>query len=153
MSVTESGPMFLNSVNAEGEVKNMIYIAEKFENCIKEVGAQNIIQIITDTTSACKAAGGIVKSKYPHIFWISCVVHTLNLALNLTLKNISAVKNTEANTLAYAQCNWITEISNDALVINNFIMNRSMRLAMFNKYFKMKLLVIAELDLLLELSC
>ena len=60
--------MFLNSVSAEGEVKNMYYIVEKLEDCIREVGAQNVIQIITDNTSACKIAGVIVESKFPHIF-------------------------------------------------------------------------------------
>jgi len=54
------------------------------------------------------------------------------------------VKNTEADVVAYAQCGWITEASNDALIIKNFIMNHSMRLAIFNDYTKMKLLVIAE---------
>jgi len=66
--VTESGPIFLNSVNAEREVKNMHYIAEKLEDCIKEVRAQNVIQIITDNASACKTAGATVERKYPHIF-------------------------------------------------------------------------------------
>jgi len=50
MAVTESGS--LNSVNAE-DVKNMHYIGEKLEDCIKEVGAQNVIQIITNNTYAC----------------------------------------------------------------------------------------------------
>jgi len=68
-------------------------------------------------------------------------VHTLNLAL----KNIFAAKNTEANTVAYTQCSWITDVSNDVLIINNFIMNHSMRLAMFNTYSKMKLLAVAEI--------
>ena len=63
MAVTESGPMFLSSENAEGEVKNWYYIAEKFEDYIKEVGPQNVIQIITDNASACKTVGAIVESK------------------------------------------------------------------------------------------
>jgi len=111
--VTGSGPISLNSVNAEREVKNMYYIAEKLEDCIKEVGAQNIIQIITDNTFACNAAGVIVESKYPYIFWTPCILHTFNLAL----KTICADKNTETNVVAYAQCSWITKVSNDALII------------------------------------
>ena len=59
-------------------------------------------------------------------------MHTLNLAL----KNICAAKNTETNALNYEQCNWITEVSNYALIIKHFIMNYSMRLAMFNDYSK-----------------
>jgi len=76
ISVTESGPIFLNSVNAEGEVKNWHYIVEKLEDCIKEVGPQNVIQIITDNVSACKAAGAIVESKFSHIFCTPCAMHS-----------------------------------------------------------------------------
>ena len=43
MAVTEAGPMFLNSVNAEGEKKNKYYIADKLEVVIREVGPQNVI--------------------------------------------------------------------------------------------------------------
>jgi len=80
-----------------------------------------------------------MKIKYPHIFWIACVVHTLNLALN-----IYVTKNIETDVKAYAQCSCISEVSNDALIIKNFIMNHSIRLAMFNDYSKMNLLAVAE---------
>jgi len=66
-------------------------------------------------------------------------VHTLNLAL----KNIYAAKNTKANSVSYQQYSWITEVSNDALIIKNFIMNHFMGLVMFNDYFKMKLFAVA----------
>lgn len=46
MRVAESGSMFLNSVNVEDEKRNMYYIADKLEDCIKKVGSQNVIQII-----------------------------------------------------------------------------------------------------------
>jgi len=78
--------------------------------------------------------------KYHHISWTPYAVHTLNLAL----KNIRAAKNTEANVVPYAQRNWITEVSDDVMMIKNFIMNHSMRLIMFNEYSKMNLLAIAE---------
>ena len=116
------------------------FIAFNLEDCIKEVGPQNVIQIITDYASVCKSVGAIIEGKYPHIFWTSCLMHSLNLALKI----ICAAKNTEANVIAYVQCNWSTEVSDDAMVIKNFIMNHSMRLAMFNKYSNLKLLAIAE---------
>ena len=99
-----------------------------------------MVQIIIDNAQACKAAGAIVEGHYPHIFWTPCVMHTLNLAL----KNICAAKNTEANEITYEKCNWITDVSGDAIIIKNFIMNHFMRLAMFNEHVKMKLLSIAE---------
>ena len=76
MAVIKSGRMFLNFINAEGEVKNKQYIMEKFEDCTKEVGA-NVIQIIINNVSACKITVAIVESKYPHIFLDSlCVAHS-----------------------------------------------------------------------------
>ncbi|XP_020257986.1 uncharacterized protein LOC109834387 [Asparagus officinalis] len=140
MVVCEGKPMFLNAVNAEGEVKNKYFIQAQLKKCITEVRPKNIIQIITDNVSACKAAGGLVEGTRPHIFWTPYVVHTLNLAI----KNICAAKNMEANAMTYAQLHWITEISDDALFIKNFIMNHYMRLSMFNDYSKMKLLSIAD---------
>jgi len=71
--------------------------------------------------------------------WTFCVVHTLNFAL----KNICATKNMKANVVTYAQ--WqLDHRCLDALIIKKFIMNHSMRLAMFNDFSKMKLLAVAE---------
>ena len=76
MDVTKSGLIFLNSINTEGEVKKRHYIAENFEDCIKEVGAQNIIQIIIENASACKVAGAIVENKYSHLLNFLCSAHS-----------------------------------------------------------------------------
>jgi len=81
-----------------------------------------------------------VEEHYLHIFWTLCVMHTLNLAL----KNICAVNNTETNEITYEECNWIIDVSGDAIILKNFIMHHSMRLAMFNEHMKMKLLSITE---------
>ena len=92
MAVTESGPMFLSSVNAERFTKTRFYIADRLMEKVSEIEHQNVVQIIIDNVQACKAACGIVEG-HSHIFWTPCVVSTLNLAL----RNICAVKNTEAN--------------------------------------------------------
>ena len=87
-----------------------------------------------------KSARALIKGEYPKIFWTPCVVHTLNL----TLKNICATKNIEKNKVTYEECSWITRITDDASFICVFIMNHSMRLAMFNKFCPLKLLQVAE---------
>lgn len=43
IAVTVNGPIFLNCVNTEGEQKSMYFIADKHEDCIKEIEAQNVI--------------------------------------------------------------------------------------------------------------
>ncbi|KAM0928455.1 hypothetical protein ACQ4PT_002494 [Festuca glaucescens] len=126
MAVTEDGPMFLRAVNTVGDTKSKEYIFEKLVETIDFIGAENVVQVVTDNASNCRGAGLMVEQKYPHIFWTPCVVHTLNLAL----KSIFAARNEEDPE--YEHCNWISEVSSDTQQIRNFIMNHSMRLSMFN---------------------
>ncbi|GAV58913.1 hypothetical protein CFOL_v3_02446, partial [Cephalotus follicularis] len=42
------------------------------------------------------------------------------------------------------ECNWITTIAGDDIVIKNFIMKHSMRLVMFNEFVQLKMLAVAE---------
>nr|KYP42848.1 hypothetical protein KK1_035735 [Cajanus cajan] len=140
MATSEGGPIFLKAINASDEIKNKHYMADKMIEVIKEVGEQNVVQIITDNAPVCKGVGMIVEISFPKIFWTPCVVHTLILAL----KNICAAKNTERNEVAYVECNWITQVVDDVSFVRNFIMNHSMRLATFNHFSPLKLLVIAE---------
>ncbi|KAJ1443109.1 Ribonuclease H-like superfamily [Sesbania bispinosa] len=140
MAISDSGPMFLKAIDGSGEFKDKHYISDLMFSVIDEIGPQNVVQIITDNAPVCKAAGSIVESIHHHIFWTPCVVHTLNLAL----KDICCPKNTENNVVVYEECNWISSIADDAFFIKNFIMNHSIRLAMFNQFVHLKLLAVAE---------
>ena len=111
-----------------------------FLKVIGEVGHQYVVQIITDNASVMKATRSIVEAEYPHIFWLDCVVHTLNLAL----RNICAPKNSLQNEVTYNECKWIAQVSDEATFIRIFITNHSMRLAIFNSYSPLKLLVVVE---------
>ncbi|TXG48662.1 hypothetical protein EZV62_024537 [Acer yangbiense] len=82
----------------------------------------------------------LVEAKFPHIFWTPCVVHTLNLAL----KNICSPSSHPKYDDVMEVCGWIPKVSSDAWFIKNFIMNHSMRLAMFNDHSKLKLLTVAD---------
>uniref|UniRef100_A0A2N9J571 DUF659 domain-containing protein n=1 Tax=Fagus sylvatica TaxID=28930 RepID=A0A2N9J571_FAGSY len=140
MGTSELGPIFLKAIDGTKEYKDKHYIARLLLDAISEVGPQNVVQVITDNAAVMKSAGSIVEAEYPHIFWTPCVVHTLNLAL----KNICAAKNTEKNEVTFEACHWITEIIDDASFIRIFIMNHSMRLAIFNEFSPLKLLAVAE---------
>jgi len=137
IAITEGGPMFLRAINSEGEVKRKEYIAEKLIAVIEEVGAKNVVQVVTDNAANCKGAGMIVEQKYNRIFWTPCVVHILNLAL----KNICSAKNNDGEN---DDLMWIKETVDDAFMIKHFIMNHSMRLSMFNEYSDLKFLAIAD---------
>ncbi|KAK3183091.1 hypothetical protein Dsin_030377 [Dipteronia sinensis] len=73
--------MFLKAINCEGKVKDKFFISNLLIKSIREIGPQNVVQGITDNAPVCKAAGLLVESIFPHIFWTPCVVHSLNLAL------------------------------------------------------------------------
>ncbi|KAL4614668.1 hypothetical protein ACB092_07G069900 [Castanea dentata] len=120
--------------------KDKHFISDLFLKVIGEVGHTHVVQVITDNATVMKAAGSIVEAEYPHIFWSPCVVHTLNLAL----KNICAPKNSLQNEVAYNECNWIVQVSDEATFIRIFITNHSMRLAIFNSFSPLKLLAVAE---------
>ncbi|XP_077210351.1 uncharacterized protein LOC143845833 [Tasmannia lanceolata] len=140
MAVSEGRAMFLKAIDCSGETKDKHFIANLFKEVINEVGHDKVVQVVTDNAPNCKAAEQLVEAQFPSIFWTPCVVHTLIL----TLKNICAAKNVEVNQIAYGECSWISDIAGDVMLVKNFIMNHSMRLAIFNDFNSLKLLSVAE---------
>ncbi|XP_034229421.1 uncharacterized protein LOC117638397 [Prunus dulcis] len=137
MATCESGAMFLKRINCDGEYKDKHCIANFLIDSIKEIGYQNVVQVITNNGPVCRTTGLLVEARYPNIFWTSCVVHTLNLAL----KSICSPKQ---NDNWYDKCSWISEIAADVGFIKFFIVNHNMRLTMYKDHCKLKLLSIAE---------
>ena len=43
--------MFLKSIDASSHVKNATYLCEAIEEVIKEVGEENIVQVVTDNVA------------------------------------------------------------------------------------------------------
>ncbi|XP_075675180.1 uncharacterized protein LOC142644454 [Castanea sativa] len=106
-------PLFIKFIDGTKEYKDKHFISDFFLKVIGEVGHTHVVQVITDNASVMKAAGSIVEAEYPHIFWSPCVVHTLNLAL----RNICAPKNSLQNEVAYNECNWIAQVSDELLAV------------------------------------
>ncbi|RZC19025.1 hypothetical protein D0Y65_006031 [Glycine soja] len=140
MAISEEGPMFLKAIDGSKEYKDKHYMIDLLKDVIKEVGPQNVVQVITDNALVCKAAGLLIEAEFPHIFWTPCVVHTLNLGV----KNICAPKNVDGNENVFNECGWIAKVIGDASFIKVFIMIHSMRLAIFNEFSSLKLLSIAK---------
>lgn len=61
--VTDEGAEFLGSVDTTGQIKDMQYLADRLAEAIEEVGAENVIQVVTDNASNCVGAGTIVEEK------------------------------------------------------------------------------------------
>jgi hypothetical protein len=71
--------MFLKAVNTGGETKDTAYIAEQLIDCIREVGADSVIQVVTDSAAVCKAVGRLVEQEFSWITWTPCTPHCLDL--------------------------------------------------------------------------
>ena len=54
---------------------------DEFIKIIQRIGPEDVIQVITDSVAACKAAGSLITEQYPHITWTACALHVLDLLL------------------------------------------------------------------------
>jgi len=63
MASSSGGPMFLNSINFSGIVKDGEYIANLFIEAIENEGSNNVVQVITDSATNMKLAGSIMEKK------------------------------------------------------------------------------------------
>ncbi|CAO2210623.1 unnamed protein product [Urochloa humidicola] len=75
------GSNFLESQEVSDERHTGQMIFEYVNASIERVGAQNIVQVVTDNASNNMAAKDLLFVRRPNIFWSSCATHTLNLML------------------------------------------------------------------------
>ena len=102
------GTTFLESKEASADAHTSLYIFNYVVECIEKigmifevssllsfidfhnivgadfeifhlVGAENVVQVVTDNASNNMGAKEMLKGKWPKIFWSSCATHTLNL--------------------------------------------------------------------------
>jgi len=65
MAITKSGPMFLKSVDGSGETKDKDCIAKHMRDAIMKVGPRNVVQIVIDNVSVCKATSMLIELEFP----------------------------------------------------------------------------------------
>ncbi|TXG53907.1 hypothetical protein EZV62_019163 [Acer yangbiense] len=75
------GTTFLSSKETSDEAHTGELIFKYVDECIEQVGPQNVVQVVTDNASNNMAAANMLKEKRPSIFWSSCATHTINLML------------------------------------------------------------------------
>ncbi len=62
--VSPKGEMFLKAVDTGGETKDAAYIPGQLIDCIREVSADSVIQVVTDSAVVCKATGRLVEQEF-----------------------------------------------------------------------------------------
>ncbi|KAL6342296.1 hypothetical protein AAG906_007510 [Vitis piasezkii] len=105
MVYSKGTTVFLKSVDASNYIKDHKYIYELLKTIIKEVGKENVVQIVTDNGSAFMKAGKQLMKKY-NLYWTPCAAH----CIDLIFEDIGKRPN-------------VIEVINNARKITNFIYN------------------------------
>eukprot|EP00899_Mesostigma_viride_P025920 jgi/Mesvir1/6512/Mv25653-RA.1 len=70
---------FIGSDNVTGQVKSAEFMADLAEPHILAVGAANVVQVITDTTTSMENMKKLLEASFPHIIISRCCAHSLDL--------------------------------------------------------------------------
>lgn len=82
--------MFLKSMEASNVIKDYKFIWSLLMDVIKEVGKENVVQIVTDNDSNFKKAKEKLMKKY-NLFWNPYTIHCIDLMLK-DMRKIDVVK-------------------------------------------------------------
>ncbi|RVW63597.1 hypothetical protein CK203_057404 [Vitis vinifera] len=116
MVYSKGSTVFLKSVDASNYIKDHKYIYDLLKTVIKEVGKENVVQIVTDNGSAFMKAGKQLMKKY-NLYWTPCAAHCIDLIFEDIGKRPSVIK-----------------VINNARKITNFIYNHGWLLAQMRLY-------------------
>ena len=75
------GTVFIKSVDATDYIQDAKYINRLLNEVIEEIGADCVVQVVTDNAANMKAAGMLLMKQRPRIFWSPCAAHCLDLML------------------------------------------------------------------------
>ncbi|KAJ1277659.1 hypothetical protein BS78_04G020400 [Paspalum vaginatum] len=78
---TSEGTSFIKSKEMSDVSHTSEVIFQLVDKAIEDVGADNVVQVVTDNASNNMGAKALLRDKRPNIFWSSCATHTINLML------------------------------------------------------------------------
>ncbi|KAF7150398.1 hypothetical protein RHSIM_Rhsim02G0002400 [Rhododendron simsii] len=128
MAVSGGRAIFIRAYEVSAVEKNAANIAELLFKAIDYVGPSNVVQVVTDNAANCKAAGGIIQRKHPHVFWSGCLAHTLNLLM----KDIAKSKDPALS--------FVDETYKKGKAMVKYIKNHSSSQALFKSFSQLQLL-------------
>jgi len=118
------GTMFLKSVDASAQVKDAALLCDLLDGFIQEIGPQHVVQVITDNAANYVAAGRMLMSRYPTLFWTPCAAHCLDLMLE-----------------DMGKIDWIKDAIDSAKGVTKFIYNHAAVLSLMRQFTSDKELV------------
>eukprot|EP00253_Pinus_taeda_P036583 PITA_36583 len=79
--------MFMKSVDASSHIKDAKLLCDLLDVFILEVGAEHVVQVITDNAANYVAADKMLMERHPTLFWTPCAAHCIDLMLEDIGKN------------------------------------------------------------------
>ncbi|KAL3329547.1 hypothetical protein AABB24_033744 [Solanum stoloniferum] len=117
-SVTCSkGTMFLRSVDVSDHADDPHYLFGLLESVVLEIGVQNVVQVMTDSSASYIYAGRLVMKKYPSVFWSPCASHCINKMLE-----------------DFSEHDWVNVVLKEANMITKYIYSNDWILDMMRKF-------------------
>jgi hypothetical protein len=119
------GTMFLRSIDAsEAGVRHTgEYIYGHIRQAILDVGAANVVQVVTDNASNCVSMGHMLERDFPTIVWTPCASHCLDLLIE-----------------DIAKLPWVHALVSIARRIVTFVTCKHKALSIYRKYSKLEIL-------------
>ncbi|XP_042448992.1 uncharacterized protein LOC122033909 [Zingiber officinale] len=73
--------IFHKSIDATTDYHDAPYIFRLMDSVVHEIGAEHIVQVITDNGANFKRAGEILEQRYQTLFWTPCAAHCIDLMM------------------------------------------------------------------------
>lgn len=73
--------LFLKSVDLSGHEDDGTYLFELLESVVIDVGVENVIQVVTDSSACYVNAGRLLMAKYSSLFWSPCASYCIDKIL------------------------------------------------------------------------
>ncbi|XP_057760265.1 uncharacterized protein LOC130980622 [Arachis stenosperma] len=75
------GTIFLKSVDAFHISKTAEALFKLLRDVVLFVGPENVVHVVTDNAANYVAAGRLLESEFPRLYWSPCAAHCINLML------------------------------------------------------------------------
>lgn len=78
---SKHGTIFKKSIDAFNKAKDANFLCDLLDQFVKEVGPENVVQVVTDNASSYVAASNKLMNIYPSLYGTPCACHCIDLLL------------------------------------------------------------------------
>ncbi|XP_054810023.1 uncharacterized protein LOC129311656 isoform X2 [Prosopis cineraria] len=111
------GTLFSKLVDVSGHEDDATYLFELMESVVLEVGVENVVQVITNTTANYVYVGRLLMSKYSSLFWSPCAAYCIDKMLE-----------------DIGRQDWVGTVLEEAKTITQYIYSHTWILNMMRKF-------------------